>query len=638
MKVKGISFFELHAEKFLLGGAVALLLFVVGRQLLGGGTAVTMDGRQVPVGEVNSSLRQRAESLGVRLRSDAPASVQLFEGDPPLVAAAFEQSISASVSGGQPLRRGSPALAAVLLPRDIAEVAWYHQPNFPAVAMLPAIQTSDALLEESWRELRPLGGRFESSPQSLDLTWVTPAARVDLESLRRELLAASPSSRPPRQALPPMWFNDRLYIVDVVFERQRMVGTEWGPATVVAAFPTQVPLRSRFAEADAALRDEVFVDLGRPSRQLEILQPEFVRTRNSLFMPPGGEADPLSSEASTDPESAARAAEIRRLRRQAQRHRQELLRAEARLEELGGPLQEQDERPGGGDRSGGRGGSRQGSGGGDGGATPPPGGGGMGAGGGFEGRRGPQQDEATRRQRIALTERVGRLRVELQRTESEIARIAPEAAAQPGGAATIADLMRDPSILAWTHDLEVAPGETYRYRASVQIYNPFFARTNQLVPEQQSLAASFTVASRTSEWGPPVTVSPPVSFFVTRANPGEGGLGLGVASVEVYAFRNGQRRVQSFSVAAGEPIGRPSEARGGERGVEIDFSTGWFVVDVIEDPARDRMSGGERVRGVVVLVGRMDDPRLVEVRLPEQDASSEERRRFDDDVRASRGS
>lgn len=633
MKVKGISFFELHAEKFLLGVAVLLLLGVVAMQLLGGGSTVAIDGAAVPVGELNPTLRQRAERLNVRLRSDAPAGVQLFEGDPPLVADAFERSIGESVAGETPLPRGFPAVASVLLPRDIVEVAWYHEPSFPAVAMLPSVQTSDAVTEQGWSDLRPLGGRFESSPESLDLTWVSPVAMVDLEALRRELAAESRSARPPRLALPSLWFNERLHIVDVVFERQQLSSSGWGPVTTVSAFPTQSPLRPRFADAGAQLRDEVFADFSRASRQLEILQPEFVATRNNLFVPPLAETETGDGDDLTDTDAAARSGETRRLRRQVQRYRQELLRTEARLDELGGPLEEEDRGSAGG-RSGGRGsGSR--SGGADG-EVPPPGGGGMGS--GVSGRRSPQQDEATRRQRIALTERVERLRMELSRAESDLARISPEAAAASEGSDSIADVMRDASMLAWSHDLDVEPGETYRYRASVRVYNPFFARKNQLVPEQQPLAGSFALAGKTSEWGPAITVSPPVSFFVTRASAGEGTLGLGVASVEVYAFRDGQRRVQSFSISAGEPIGRPSDARGGERGAEIDFSTGWYLVDVIEDPARDRMSGGERVRGVVVLVGRIGDPDLIEVRMPDQDAASEERRRYEDDVRAARGS
>ncbi len=633
MKVKGISFFELHAEKLLLGVAVALLLGIVAMQLLGGGSAVTIDGAKVPIGELNATLRQRAERLNVRLRSDAPAGVELFEGDPPLVADSFEQAIAASVSGSEPLPRSFPATAGVLLPRDIAEVAWYHEPAFPAVAMLPSVQTSDAVTEQGWADLRPLGGRFESSPQTLDVTWVSPVAEVDLASLRRELAAESRSSRPPRLPLPPQWFNERLHIVDVVFERQQLLNSGWGPVATVSAFPTQSPFRPRFATAGADLRDEVFAELGRASRQLEILQPEFVATRNNLFVPPMADTAIEGDEESMDEEAADRASEVRRLRRQAQRYRQELLRTEARLDELGGPLEE-DERGSGGGRSGGRGsGSR--SGGGDG-SVPPPGGGGMGS--GVSGRRSPQQDDATRRQRMALTDRVNRLRMELQRTEADLARVSPEAAAASEAASSIGDVMRDESMLVWTHDLEVEPGETYRYRASVRVYNPFFARKNQLVPEQQPLASSFTMASRSSEWGPAITVSPPVSFFVTRASAGEGALGLGVASVEVYAFRDGQRRVQSFSISAGDPIGRPSDARGGERGNEIDFSTGWYLVVVIEDPSRDRMSGGDRVRGVVVLVGRIGEPDLIEVRLPERDAASEERRRFEDDIRAARGS
>jgi len=631
MKVKGISFFELHAEKIVLGVAVLLLLGVVGWQVLGGSAGVRIDNREVAAGEVNAVLRQRAESLAGRLRADAPPTVQLFEGEPPLVRGRFESALQ---SGGAvtSIPRDRPALAAALLPRDIAEVAWYYEPRFEAVAIDSVAQTSDALLEESWRSLGPLGGRFASSATSLDVTWLTPTARIDLAGLRRELARSRPRDTPARIAVPPLWFNERLLIVDVVFERQRRGSDGWGAVETVAAFPTQDSFRAMLADADAGLRDEVFDELARASRQLAILQPEFVATRNDLFMSPAIEAQLASSTPTVAGTPADE--EVRRLRRQLQRLRQDLTRTQARLDELGGPLRDDEPR---GDRPGGRGRSSDDAGG-MGGAAPPRGGG-LGAGSGMSGRRGEgTMDEATRRQRSALTERVARLSTEVSRTEAEIGRLAPGSVVADAGGSSMPDVMRDESLLAWTHDLEVEPDSTYRYRARVEVYNPFFARTNQLVVEQQSLADPFTLASAVGPWSEPVTVAPPVSFFVTRATPGDGALGLGSATVEVFAFRDGRRQVQSFSVSPGDPIGRRTEARRAERGAgEVDFSTGWFVIDVVEDPARDRVTAGDRARGVTVLVGRMDSPEVIEIRIPEEDSGHPERRRFEDEVRSSRG-
>ena len=629
MKVKGISFFELHAEKFVLGLAVLLLLAVVAMQFIGGGSTVRVDNREVGVGEVNSILKQRAEALAARLRADAPSGVDLFDGEPPVMIGTFTDAISASISPRGELPKGQPALASSLVPSDIADVAWYHEPRFSGVSIGEVVQTSDAVTTQGWGTLAALGGRFESEPTTFDLTWLTPSVRIDLAAFRNELIRNAPTANPPRLPIPSIWHNEALMLVDVVFERQQQTASGWGAIEVVGAFPTQDSYRAYLAEADASLRDDVFEELAREARQLEILQPEFVETVNGSFVPPI-EA-PVESMA--DPAAATASEEISRLRRELQRFRQDEARTKARLDELGGPVRDDEEKPAG--RPGGR--DRGRDDGSSGGGAAPPRGGGLGSGSGMQGRRGAgdaAQDEATRRRRIALSERLQRIASQISRTESEIAQLAP-GLETTGGAVQIPDVNEDSAIVAWTHDLNVAPGAVYRYRARVEVYNPFFARTTQLVPEQQRLAAGFTISSVASDWSPPVRVAPPVSFFLARAVPGEGGLGLGTASMEVFAFRDGKRRAESFSVQPGDVIGSPATVRRGGRVLaEVDFTTGWFVVDILEDPSRDDVAGGDRAKGAIVLVARVDDPSVVEARYVEVDRASEMRRRFSDEVRA----
>lgn len=629
MKVKGISFFELHAEKLVLGVAVLLLLVVVAMQFLGGGASVRVDNREVGVGEVNSILRQRAEALAARLRADAPAGVDLFEGEPPVMIGTFTEAIASSISPRTGLPKGQPALASMLVPSDIADVAWYHEPRFPGVAIGEVVQTSDAVTAQGWASLAELGGRFESEPSTFDVTWLTPSIRIDLASLRNELLRNSPKATPPRLPIPSIWHNEALMLVDVVFERQRQVDGGWGAIETVSAFPTQDSYRSYLATADASLRDDVFEELARPARQLEILQPDFVESVNGSFVPPID--SPVVS--ASDPDLAAAGEEVARLRRELQRYRQDEARTKTRLDDLGGPVRDDEEKPAG--RPGGR--DRGRDDGASGGGAAPPRGGGLGSGSGMQGRRGAgdeAQDEATRRRRIALSERLQRIASQISRTEEQIMRLAPGMEATAAGV-EIPDVDVDAAIVAWTHDLDVVPGSVYRYRARVEVYNPFFARTTQLVPEQQSLASGFTIASVASEWSPPVRVAPPVSFFLARAVPGEGGLGLGTASMEVYAFRDGKRRSESFSVQPGDVIGSMATVRRGGRVLaEVDFSTGWFVVDILEDPSRDDVSGGDRAKGAIVLVARVDDPNTIEARYVEFDRASESRRRFSDEVRA----
>lgn len=630
MKVKGISFFELHAEKFVLGAAVLILLGVLYLQFAGG-DGVRVDGREVSVGEVNSILRQRAEGLASRLRSDSPAGVDLLDGDLPMVAEAFGPAVESGIANASPLPRSMPSLAGMLIPSDIADVAWYHEPRLASAPVIDVVQTSDALTEEGWARLQALGGRFEGDPTTYDVTWLTPAASIDLASLRRALAGSKPASDPPRMQIPSVWFNDALQIVDVVFERQELVDGAWGAIEMVPAFPTQDSFRPYIAEADADLRDDVFDELQRPARQLEILQPEFVPTANGLFVPP---VPTEIASAAEDPAMAAAGEEVRRLQRELQRYRQDRARTQARLDELGGPVRddEMDE----GDRSRGRGGrgDRDDAGGG---GSSPPGGRGLGSG-GMQGRRGSGEDaaaiEARNRKRRALTDRVNRLDGRIAATEEALRDLAPD---MDTGAddSKLPDVNADDRILVWTHDLDVVANRTYRYRVRVEIYNPFFARTNQLVPEQQPLADGFTMATAVGPWSEGVMVSPPVSFFLMRANPGDGGLGLGTASVEIFAFRDGRRRSQTFSVQPGDVIGEVANVRvAGRNEGDVDFSTGWYVIDILADPSRD---GGDASDGggAIVLVGRLDDSNAFERRVPDEDRSSSDRRRFIDEVRAS---
>jgi len=632
MKVKGISFFELHAEKFVLGLAVLALLAVLYLQFAGG-DGVRVDGREVSVGEVNSILRQRAEQLATRLRADAPPGVEILEGELPVVAESFRSALADGGGDATPLPRSMPSLASLLIPSDIADVAWYHEPALASAPVLDVLQTFDAVTEQGWATLRPLGGRFESQPTSYDVTWLTPYAVVDLASMRMAIRGSELGADPPRMQIPPVWFNDAMQIVDVVFERQELVDGAWGDVETVPPFPTQNSFRPELAEADAALRDDVFEELRRPARQLEILQPEFVDTSNDLFVPP---VSTDSTSVAEDPEAAAAGEEIRRLQRELQRYRQDRARKQARLDELGGPLRDDEMDQG--DRSRGRGGRGDQDAGG--GGAAPPGGRGLGSG-GMQGRRGAGEDPAAierkNRRRRALGLDITRLDRRIAELEESLRELAPEVDTS-ADASRLPNVDVDDRILVWTHDLGVVANRTYRYRVRVEIYNPFFARTNQLVTEQQSLATGFTLASAVGPWSRAVPVTPPVSFFLMRADPNDGGLGLGTASVEIFAFRDGRRRSQTFSVQPGDVIGDVATVRVEGRNVgDVDFSTGWFVVDILSDPSRDAGDGSDG-NGAIVRVGRIGDPSAVRNRIPAEDRASGERRRLVDEVRTSASS
>jgi len=249
--------------------------------------------------------------------------------------------------------------------------------------------------------------------------------------------------------------------------------------------------------------------------------------------------------------------------------------------------------------------------------------------------------DATKKRRVNLTKEVAKLAERMASTEAALKEIAPEAVVG-GDASASVDLAGDEAVLVWCHDIGVEPGKTYRYRSVLRLYNPFFARSRQLMKEQIKLSDVIGLDSKASEWSEPVEVTPPVVFFLTRANPGEGQLGLGTVRAEVYRLHDGRWRREEFTIAPGDRIGRPSEgsrlprdgAAGSEVAREIDFSTDWYVLDIVEDQTADRRGLAEGQKAAIVVLGKLGGGRT-ELRDPQQDVNSEDRRRLNRDWKLS---
>jgi hypothetical protein len=183
------------------------------------------------------------------------------------------------------------------------------------------------------------------------------------------------------------------------------------------------------------------------------------------------------------------------------------------------------------------------------------------------------------------------------------------------------DLASADSIVVWAHDLGVKAGQEYRYRAVAKVYNPFFTNGALLVDAQRKLADSFTLSSPVSEWSQPVRVLPPVLFFVTDAQAGEGKLGMGQAKVEIWRYFDGERRKQSFTVQPGDALG------GGKTVDGIEYDTGYFLVDVYAESSGDRGSADRKPSTVVVVQNTLGD--RYELRLPSDDSVSTVRKNFE---------
>jgi hypothetical protein len=245
-----------------------------------------------------------------------------------------------------------------------------------------------------------------------------------------------------------------------------------------------------------------------------------------------------------------------------------------------------------------------------------------------EGRRRPG-DEANKERRIKLTKTLKEKERRLTAAQEALAKKQEEAgvaatqASEPADAGTT-NLDKAESIIVWAHDLGVAPGEQYRYRAVAKVYNPFFTYGSLLVSDQKKLAEGFTISTPVSDWSDPYRVTPPVEFFVVDAQAGEGRLGTGQATVEVYRYVDGQRRVERFVVQPGDLIGGRVDRSG------ADFGTGFYLVDVFADPSIERGANERRAVSVAVVQNASGD--RYEIRVPRADASDGRRRDLIDEI------
>ncbi|MFO0894202.1 MAG: hypothetical protein U0574_04500 [Phycisphaerales bacterium] len=314
--MKGISFFEQHVEKIVVGVAALGLVTVAGMELLSG-RSVKSGSVELTPSNVNEVLDARAKAIEGGL-SDGSARIKLDDKPLPLVAAEFTERLAKPLASAAPLPRIAPSLAGSLMDSDVLTDTWYYEPKLAAVRMGPDVmQTSDAIPASvlTDKEHEGLAAYFPDagSAAAVDVTWLTPWATLDLKALKAELRRADQDAKPPRAAVPTAWFNEGTYIVDVLFEREELQpGGAWGKRTVVKPLPGHLTYRPRLGAADLTLRDQVMRQLASPARQLEILQPAFYDTRNDSFIQPGSAPEAGAA-------NLAEAREIMKIRRAAGR-------------------------------------------------------------------------------------------------------------------------------------------------------------------------------------------------------------------------------------------------------------------------------------------------------------------------------
>lgn len=620
MKTKRISIFEQHVEKFVVGAAGAVFFSVLLWQFAGSSSSVKMGADTVPPSEVDARLGKAVNELsqvGTDPRKDVREFIKPQQGP-------FQQALAGGLeSSSSALPRIEPRLASALQSDGTAAGRPYHDARIAAVGMRPVIQVSDTFEAETVSGSPELKELFSNSAGPFDITWTIPSADVDMKGVRSELVSEARGLK-----IPETWYSNTVFVIDVAFERQQQQADgSWSSPTMVSTLPGRFTFRTEIAKGvDAGLRDSAWKYLEDKGNQRQIVQPDFLPTKGSKFSPALLLSSAGTANAAEDPET-------RSLRKEVAKRSLELKRLKEELEALGGPLEEQSRE----DRKREEERKRReeeeakgnGGGGGGGGGMGRPGGGlGSGAGGMSGGKRGTGNADADQNKdrRIRMTGQMKSLESKLAALEEKLAgKLTAEEAAKARAAAegdASSDLNKVDDFVVWGHDIGVVPGQTYRYRAVLKFYNPFFSNGAFLVKEQSQLDDSFTLDSAPSEWGSAVRVSPPIEFFVIDAASGEGKLGLGEATIDIYRYYSGERHRERFKVQPGELIGGRKDG--------IDFQTEYYLVDVFADPATDR--GGADRRPSAVAIVQSKSGQVYTIRIPKTDVASDVRAGFDDEI------
>lgn len=592
MSSKKTNFIELHCEKILVVIAGLLLAVIAVWQLAVLSIDVKVGSETVSLQTLQEKLVRKEREVAAKLESDSPSALELPEPKKVSTSDVFEHQRTGQIAPSVALIPNQPSFGKLLAGETLAANQWFYIPVFPAGKMQGTVVTTDAfdvsaIVGETLAVIQKESPGFAArylSMNSADVTWATPWAVIDLDVLRSELAKEDHSKTPRLDAIPRPWFNDTLYIVDVLFERQeKQADGTWSKPTVVSPVPGQESWRPAVQSetSNATNRDTVFANLSDYDMQNDVLQPALLPMKKQNFHAP--DLSPQGDESKVDPAEI----EHERAEKKIKKSEADLERLDAALKAAGGPLAPPPSTGGGtGDKD---------SGGGKGGKGDK-GGGGGGFGGGFSGGGSMKkndsgtdldgQTQASKDKRISLTKKVGQAKKALEKLEAEFAKKYPVAAKN----AKAADKVKGPkkvfrdlqSVVAWTHDFDVREGATYQYRTTVKIYNPFFTRKILLVPDQQKLAAGLAVSSMTSQWGADVTIPLATSFFLTRGSSRDG-IGGRRLSIDLFRYSNGELRTTSEDLAPGDPVGKMA----GSKEDGVDFSTPWYLSDIFDDGGND---------------------------------------------------
>lgn len=617
MKIKGITIWEQYVEFFVLTIAAVVFVGFTVMQFIGDPNKVTQGLDSYSPGDVDQILLDEATRLSVGLEPGASSPVQFPAHEP--VLPEFEALLRSTICPEPTLSR---LFAYHTLP-DADEVTEagkrYIEPGISAPYQLVVKQSFDALLPEAISEHAELLDRFPEAPY--DIQWLTVAARFNVADVLAQYQKEGDDGELP---FFENWYGGgRIDILDVILEREERQDGKWGNLTVLKPIPGQLTFRDQIeGDINVQGKDRILNELSDPLVQNAVIRPDFLPTRGDWLPPdPGEEIIEFVPVVDLTPEQVKQ----RRLEDGLRKKRATHARISKKLEELGGELEPSKTSPGTSSSPGQRGGS---------------GGGGIGSfGSGPTGERtGPAAtDVANENRRIGLTKRKRRLEKEIASLESKLAKFGENIL----DGEEVEEEESPDEITVWAHDMTIESGKEYRYRLSIEVYNPVFAKKLHLPDDQHARADQITLSSATSPWTEPELADEWLKLFVVHAsNPNRkqnqqrvlGGLRLGDARADVFRFQYGRWWKATFSIEPGDRIGgmRSQRINGGVP-FDVDFSTDWFLLDVIDESDAERE---DRDRGYAasVLIQSIRDPETIMRRFPKIEANTRNRRQLLQDV------
>jgi len=548
MKLKNVSWFERHIEKFIAAVIVLFCGAIIWMDVITASTTVSFSGEEVSPEEVKERVTRLAEELDARLDQDTSRLPPLPAPD---FAARFRERLTRDLTavrqfdyqfGDHPLDYG--LFEALDRETTIPE---YVVPTPPPPV---ALETSHGygLLASPPEALVSAYDELIDSRRPRAIWWVSVGAEFEFDRWR-EALSASQGSRQP---IPESIWREKQLLVDVTLERQRWnpETQSWSEAEVVPTLPTERDYAESRSTWTAAEGDQQKRRLR--ENQSEIARPSFVSLEaGPPWRPPGAQRRQLT------PFERDQLREITA----------ELNRVNARLEEIEAQMPDAPEGEGLDQAEplddAGRYAAAAG--------RAPAAGGGRPSGAGVRRILPPDEDPRVLRARLE----------DLQRRRAELIgvdRFDRFMAFEPG-----MDPTRIRRVPIWAHDITVEPGQTYRYRLRVEIMNPLFTTTTaELRPEQHARYANLlALASSPSEWTEPVTIRDDRPFFLVDSDPNQGS-----GTVEVWRIVAGRWQGRQFRVQPGDVIGGPVEATVNGETYQFDFTAGAIAVDFdFEHPA-----------------------------------------------------